>query len=574
MLLSRKKFVFAPPPLVIAPVIALIFSSVIAHAADTIPVEVNTSAIASNKSQPARIKTQEIYINTMQEVPTLDPTHGTDVVSAFWVGHLYEPLLTTDKDGNIVEGAAEKMVVSADGKTYTFTIRKNARWHDGKPVTAHDFVYAFRRLADPSVAAVYGYITTTAHMLNATQIIEKKLPPSELGARALDDNTLEIKLTSPLVFFPSLMASVMFMPLRQDVVEKFGPRFGTVPASVIGNGPFRLANWRSEVSMRIERADTYWNKSAISLSAIDVPLILKDYQTQYNRYVGAELDVLLSLDEERLKLAQRDHLKVTPNLTGAVSYFQLNTRPGRPFANEKLRQAYKFAINRGELIEAVNIPGTKPAFGFVPDFMPGSQPGSSYRQEAPLAWRDGDIATAKKLIAEYLAETHQSKVPSFTLMAGDTTMHKRVTKYLQNYLSKVFETEVLVENLQTKNRLEKNSVGNFDVELAGWAPDYRDPMTFLDKYTSQNGHNHTGWVSPQMDAIIAKASETMNLAERVKLFQAAEKILMESAPIVPWRQDADGYAITPGLEGVRRDQSGHDPDYRYAHWDKSAMQNK
>jgi oligopeptide transport system substrate-binding protein len=197
--------------------------------------------------------------------------------------------------------------------------------------------------------------------------------------------------------------------------------------------------------------------------------------------------------------------------------------------------------------------------------MPGVK--RTYRQEAPLKYRDGDIGTAKKLIKQYLAETKQTKVPPFSILAGDSPNAKKESEYLQAMLKSVFGTEVTIDSVPFKTRLQKQRDGQFDIVSAGWGPDYLDAMTFMDLFTTSNGNNHGGYSNKTFDDLILKAQRSENMAERVQLFKQAEKILVSTdSAIVPIIQRGRAYLLADGLNGVRRNQVGQDPDLRFASW--------
>ncbi|MEN9808472.1 MAG: hypothetical protein RLZZ488_39 [Pseudomonadota bacterium] len=523
------------------------------------------SANAQQNSQADRRNNQEVFVNMGDEPPSMDPNKGVDAVSYFWLGHMFEGLMTTDKNGNIVPGAASHVAVSGDGKTYTFTIRPNAKWHDGKKVTAKDFEYAFQRLVDPEFASEYSFIAITAQIVNAEDVVKKKKPVSELGVKATNDSTLVIKLANPVAFFKSMMSFQAFFPVRKDIVEKYRDKFATNVESIVGNGPFKMVAWKKESSMRMEKASTYWNAAAVKLRAVEAPVMLKDNGAAFNNFRTGGLDIT-GLDKERLETAQRERLQVKTFSDGAVFYLELNQRQGKLFSNQKLRQALRIAINRREYINKITgVPGDKPAFGLVPDYMPGAS--KTYRQEAKVDYRDGDIASAKKLIKEYLSETKQSKVPSFSILAGDSTVAKKESEYFQDLLKKVFETDVKIDSVPFKTRLQKQRDGQFDIASGGWGPDYLDAMTFMDLFTSSNDNNHGGYVNKNFDELIAKAQKSGNMAERVKLFHEAEKqLILTDSALVPIIQRGRAYLLAEGLQNVRRNQIGQDPDLRFASW--------
>ena len=531
----------------------------------------SASSFAQQKTQADRRAAQEVFLNMGDEPPSMDPNKQVDAVSYFWLGHMFEGLMTTDKAGNVVPGAAEKLAISADGKTYTFSIRKGAKWHDGKPVTAQDFEFAFKRLVDPAFASEYSFIAETAQILNATEIITKKATLDTLGAKALNDSTFEIKLKNPVAFLPSIMSFQAFFPVRKDIVEKYGDKFATNVESLVGNGPFKLVKWQKESSMRVEKAANYWNASAIKLKAIEAPVLLKDVGAQYNLFRTGGLDVT-GLDSDRLKLAGKDKLAIKSFNDGSVFYLELNQKEGKPFSNVKLRRAIQVGLNRSEFVNKISgVPGDRPAYGIIPDYMPGSKKGVTYRKESALNFKDNDLATARTLVKEFLAETKQAKVPTFTILSGDSTTAKRDSEYFQAALSKILDAEVKVDSVPFKTRLQKQRDGQFDIVLGGWGPDYLDPMTFADLFMSTNGNNHGGYANAQYDEAIKRAQSSNDLAERVKEFGAAEKILIQdTVGVIPYFQRGRAYVLADGLQNVRRTQVGQDPDLRFASWSQAS----
>lgn len=524
-------------------------------------------AFSQAKTQQQRQKSQEVYWSAMDEAPSLDPTKQADTISGMWLGHLYEGLMTYDKTGKVVPGTAEKMVVSADKKTITFTIRKNAKWHDGKAVRAQDFEFAWKRLVDPTYASEYSFIATVAALQNAEEIIAKKQPIDKLGVKALDDHTLQVSLSRPVAFFDSLMAFQVFDPIRQDLVQKYGDKFATTAESIVGNGPFKLVAWQKEQSMRIEKADTYWNAGAIKLKAIESPSMVKDAQANFNNFRTGGIDLANVNTTELIKQPQKAKLKISAFPTGCLGYLELNTRAGRVFADEKLRKAMRIGLNRNEFIQKIiGVPGYLRAFGVVPDFMPGSKANSTYRREAPIQATDADVAGAKKLIQEALKASGKSDLPSFTILANDSSRVKKYAEYFQNSLSKLFGTQVKIETVPFKSRLQRTRDGQFDLAISGWCPDYRDPMTFMDLYTSKNENNTSGWSNAQFDSLIEKAANEGDLAARVKIFAEAEALMIDQAPMIPTDQSATPYVTNTSLKGVRRAPFGADPDFRYAEW--------
>lgn len=526
-------------------------------------------ADAAEMAQSDRRAGGVVYLNMGDEIPAMDPAKGTDSLSFQWIGHVYEGLMTRDQRGMLVPGTASSVETSPDGRVVTFVIRPEARWHDGKPVTARDFEFAFRRVVDPATASQYGFIMTTAGIVNAESVLAGKAKPSALGVRALDDRRFEVRLSRAVPFFPSLMAFPVFFPVRQDLVRKFGDRFCTSAESIVGNGPFRVDRWRREASIRIERFPGYWNAREIKLNAIEAPVIVKDPMASYNLFSTGGIDITsVGGSPEVLKIAQKDKRPIRSFEEGSVWYWEINQRNGRVFADKRLREALRLAMNRGEYVnKMVGVPGTKVARGLVPDYMPGSRPGMTFRREAPLSMRDGDVSGARAMIQEYLKATGQTRVPTFTILSDDGARSKVTAEYLQSALSAAFGTEVRIDLVPFKTRLQKMRDGAFDLVFAGWGPDYMDPMTFLDLFTTMNENNHTGFSNKRFDALITSAQVEKDAARRLATLAEAERVLVEGeVVIVPIYQRTGVFTTAKGLAGVIRTQVGTDPDLRFARW--------
>jgi oligopeptide transport system substrate-binding protein len=536
---------------------------VLASVALSLPLQ----ALAQNKSREERRQKGEVYINFEDEPPSMDPTKQADAISGMWLAHIYEGLITRDNRGQHIPGAAESWSVSPDGKTYTFHLRPNAKWHDGKPVTAKDFEYAFRRLVNPKFGSEYAYIAAVAQIENAAAILKGKKPVSDLGARATSDFTFEVKLAAPVFFFPSLMTFSVFYPVRSDIAEQHKEKFAVNANSVVGNGPFKLVKWVHDSSMRIEKAGTYWNESSIRLNAIEAPVALKDDGAAYNLFLTGGLDYV-ALDRDRLRVAQSEKRLIKNYADDSVNWLEVNHRNGRLFTNIKLRQALKMAIHRAEIAnKVIGIPGSKPAFGVVPDYLPGGATKVLFRKENPLTWPDANIASAKKLIKEYLAETKQTKVPPFEILGDTTIKGKLPVEYLQTYLSGVFETTVRANLVPYRTHSQLMRDGDFDLAWIGWAPDYFDAMSMLERFLSDNENNYGNFSDKLFDILVRKAALEQNPAKRSQLLGEAEKILVdEKAGVIPCYQPGRAYLIADKLEGYSHKHLGVDPDFRDAKW--------
>jgi len=506
-----------------------------------------------------------VYVSLGSEPPSLDPTRYVDDVSYFWLGHIYEGLYTRDGKGQLLPGAAVTHTVSADKLTHVFRLRPGAKWHDGKPVKAADFEFAFRRLVDPSFASDYSFIAETAGIAGAAEVIAGKKPPSALGVRAKDDATFEVTLSRPTPFLPSLLAYQPFFPVRADVVATHGTKFALSPATVIGNGPFRLVSWKKDASMRLKKANTYWNAKAVSLSAIESPVLIESANARLNMFLSGGID-FSNLDAATLKRAAAERLKVRTFSSGGASWITVRQTGSRPFESLLLRKALSVGLNRREIAhKIVGIPGTRPLWGVVPDYMPSSiKPGSTFRATNLIAGKDGDLVAARALVAK---ATGGKRLPPLVLVGGDSDGARTLGEYLQARLQAIFGTKVTLENLPFKTRLQRVKDGDFDVALGGWLPDYEDPMTFLDVFTSNGENNTGGFRNARFDSLIAAAqSEAVPLKREGLLGQAEKLLIEESVGVIPLTQDARAYVHSAGLTGFTRNQSYMELDLRFARW--------
>ena len=523
------------------------------------------AAAASSRDQ--RRLAGEVAFNPSEDPPSLDPTKQADTVSHAWLGHIYEGLVDVDAQGEPIPAAALSFTASKDGRQWQFQLRPDGQWHDGQPVTAEDFVYAWRRLVDPAYASEYANFAVTAGLRNAEAILKGRLPPASLGVRAQDSRTLLVELSRPVPYFLSLLAHQVFFPVRRDLVERFGARFAVDPASVIGNGPFRLVAWRREASLRLERFPAYWNAAAIRLNAIEAPTYVKDPQALFNNFRTGGVDLAGVSTPEVLNQALKAGMHVETYLSGCTRYLLMNARPGHPFADLRLRQAVRAGMSRREFVDKIiGIPGYRPLYGMVPDQVRGSDGRRTYRQEAPLKVRDADLQRARELIAHYRADHGGEAPPPVTLLSSDTTIGKKFAEYLQARLASILGSVVRVESVPFKTSLQRSRDGAFDIVLGGWCPDFQDPLTFMDLMESTNENNRSGWSSPRYDELIERARVEGNRSLRSQFFAEAEQLLLAEGPLVPLVQAGGAHLVAPGLNGMTHRTHGFNPDFRRASW--------
>lgn len=492
----------------------------------------------------------------LTEPPNLDSSQATDSESFFIVGHTMAGLTRYDDKGNILPAVAEKWEINDKGAT--FYLRKDAKWSDGKPVQAQDFVFAWKRALDPKIASEYAFILY--HIKNGEQINQGKLPLSQLGAVAKDPHTLVVTFEKPCGYFLGLTSFATYLPLREDFVTQKKDKYASSPENMLYNGPFKLTKWIHGASLRLEKNDKYWAQDQIQLDVIDIPYITPDANARFNLFKTQKIDLIQALSKESLANAQREKFKLKKFSDGTLFYMQFNFKKGRPTANKNLRLAIRSVINPTEFVSrVVSIPGTQVGVGLVPSWMKGNQ--QSFRKENPIPVPKQNLAAAKEYMAKARKELGQTTPISLVWLTGDTALAASEAEYFQNLFKTALGVDLKIDKQIFKQRLSKMRSGDFDIVSAGWGPDYADPMTFVDLFTSWNGNNHGAWFNDQYDKHVRNAMNSVDTKYRMTEMAAAEKIFMEEVPMIATYERTVMYTHSDRIEGVVRRVMGADPDF-------------
>ncbi|MBA4493729.1 peptide ABC transporter substrate-binding protein [Paenactinomyces guangxiensis] len=468
---------------------------------------------------------QVLNLTDTAEPPNLDSAKSTDVASFTILNNTMEGLYRPDKDDKPILGmAAEEPKISEDKKTYTFKIR-DAQWSDGKPVTAHDFEYAWKRALDPKTASEYAYILYP--VLNAEKFNTGKGSRDEVGVKALDDKTLEVKLEQPIPYFKDLLSFPTYMPQRQDIVEKFGDKYALEAKNLVFNGPFILSDWKHEKSFQYKKNDKYWDKSTVKLAEVNVNIV-KDNATSVNLYKTKKVDYSpLGSDFIDAYKGKPDVFTI-PELSSW--YLELNqTKP--LFKNKKIRQAIAMAIDKKTLTESVLKNGSVPANGIVP---PETQANDKQKfSEVTQANVEYNPQKAKQLFQEGLKELGMTSPGKVELLTQDTSQAKKDAEFFKEQLRVNLGLDVSITAVPFKERLQRSKDGKFDIVYSGWGADYNDPMTFLDIFITGSSYNRGKWSNSEYDALIKKSQSNPNFEERLQDLIKAEKIFIDDAGVVP-----------------------------------------
>ncbi|WP_028778923.1 peptide ABC transporter substrate-binding protein [Shimazuella kribbensis] len=465
-----------------------------------------------------------LVLTDKNEPPNLDSAKSTDQVSFQILTNALEGLMRLDKDQKPVPGIAASYELSADKLTYTFKLR-DAKWSDGKAVTAHDFEYGWKRALDPKTASEYAYILEPVK--NAMEYNAGKAKPEDVGIKALDEKTLQVTLKAPSPYFLQLTAFSTFMPQRKDIVEKFGAKFALEAQNMVYNGPFSIDKWEHGVSIHMVKNDNYWDNKNVKLTKAEVKF-LKEESTKVNLYKTNKIDfteITKDFADAFKSSSERFVLKES-----SAWYLEFNQREGI-FKNKKLRQAIELAIDKKTLTDQVIKTGSVPAGSLVPlDIQANTN--QKFREVSKDEVKY-DPTQAKKLWLDGLKEEGISPSEKIDLLGDDTTSAKDQMQFIADQLHKNLGVQVTVSPVTFKERLQRGKDGNFQILFSGWGADYNDAMSHLDIFTTGQSYNRGKWSNTEYDALIKKSKDNPNFEERVQDLIKAEKILIDEQGIAP-----------------------------------------
>ncbi|MCD8828636.1 peptide ABC transporter substrate-binding protein [Staphylococcus gallinarum] len=501
-----------------------------------------------------------------QDMTTFDSAHATDNITFDMYNQVYEGLYTLDGKDQAKPALADgKPKVSNGGKTLEINIRKNAKWSNGDPVTANDFVYAWKRVLNPKTASEYAYIMYD--IKNAEDINMGKKKPDTLGVTAINKHKIKIELTKPIPYIKELLAFGTFMPVNPKIVKKYGERYGTTPDKTVFNGPFKVTNWSPEDKIQLVKNNKYWDKKVVKLDKVNFK-ILKDSQS------GASLYDTGSVDDTIITSEQVDKYKDSPALNKrllAFTYFiKMNEKTVPAFKNQDFRLAVAKAINKKEYVNDVLNNGSTVMDKFTAKDTFLSPNGEDYTKgvHSPLKYNPKE---AKKHLDKAKKALGQDKI-AFTLNTNETPADKVGAQYLKNQIqTNLPGVTVNIKSMPGKQRISSELSGNYESSLSGWGPDYADPLTFLNIMTTGNSQNNTDWGSKKYDNAIKETNGSLlkQKDKRDQTLKETEEYMLKQAPIAPVFQKGEAHLTNPQVKGVIYHKIGGDTNLKYAYIDKS-----
>lgn len=456
------------------------------------------------------------------DVQTLDPALMTGQPEHRIASAIFEGLSARSPTGSeILPGVAKSWDISGDGLTYTFHLR-DCVWSDGSPLTAHDFIYSWKRALDPAMGAAY-YAYQLFYICGAEDFNSRKTSDfSRVGVRALDDKTLQVDLKGPTPFFLYLTSFDPLFPIKRDCVEKHGDLW-TRPENIVSNGPFLLKEWSTSRRIRLEKNPLYWDRDNVRLNVVDA-LPTENESTAFNMYMMGEADWV---DSAGIPLYLIDILKTRPDFhktTMLVTFFyRFNvTRP--PLNDPRIRKAFDLATDKQRIVDKILHAGQVPATTFVPPSMP------SYRPPEGLSYNPGE---ARALLAE-AGYPNGKGFPRLSILFNTTEARRQIAVEMQAIWKENLGIHVDLDNQEWGTYLNSESRLDYWISTAGWIADYPDPNTFLDMFVTGGGNNRTGWGNQRYDELIRLAAGERDQAKRMDIFRKAERILVvDEMPIMP-----------------------------------------
>ncbi len=493
-------------------------------------------------------KEQILHIGNYAEPADLDPQSVSGVPEFHILKALFEGLVMADpKDLHPIPGVAESWEVSPDGLVYTFHLRADAKWSDGEPVTAEDFVQSFERILNPALAAPYAdmlYVLAGAEEYNTGRLKDF----SQVGVKALDARMLQVTLRGPTPYFPLMLNHHAWYPSPMRIIDRHGRRYDksnrwTRPGNIVSNGPFRLKDWRVHDEVVVVKNDKYWDAGKVRLKEVHFHPI-ESADAEERAFRAGQLHVTTSVPAgkiDSLQAAKPSFLRLEPVYANA--YYAINVHPAKQtnpaLLDVRVRRALALSIDRESIVKNVIRAGQIPAYTFVP---PG--PGG-YQAKKKLSY---DPEEARRLLAE-AGFPGGKGLPKITLLINTLELHRSVAEAVQQMWKKELGIDIEIVNQEWKVYLAAQNNLTYQVSRAAWTADYVDPSTFFDLLRERTGNNNTGYANPAFEKLVMDSFSAPDAATRLQLLQEAEEMLLRDLPVIPVYFNTRSYLMQPSVKG-------------------------
>lgn len=520
--------------------VALATSTMLASGAFAMKKDLPDHVILSNGQTLAEDQTYTFRAG--DDWGSIDPGLVQDTTGGDVVRQMFEGLYNQDANGNNYPALAVEMAVSEDNMTYIFNLRRGVQWSDGKPVTAHDFEYAWKRVANPETASEYASYIQLMSLRNADDVLTGKMAPDELGVKALDDYTLEVQLSVPLPYFPLMLTHATTFPVPRWAIEEHGDQW-VRPENIVVNGAYKLAEFRPGERAILERNSKYWDdKNTVIDRAVQLTITNEDQA--YNRYIAGEMDYT-NVPTGKFPLISSQLPDQTHSSPVLCSYYlNLNQGPTGPeyLKDPRVRRALSLVIDRQLLVDKVTRAGQIPAYTFTPEATAGfTVPYLPYYTDSTQAEKDEE---ARELMES--AGFGPDNPLTIDYIYNTSEGHKSIAIFVSQMWKQKLGITTNINNMEWKTLLDTRNQGNFEVARDGWCADYNEPSTFLDVFKSDSSHNSGKYSNSAVDKLLDESKTTH---DPQTMYTIIEGFLAEDTAFIPVYHYTDPILVNPKLKG-------------------------
>ena len=506
-------------------------------------------SVSCSSSSPSDDK-KTININLGPQTKAIDPSLSSTLIGSYYIAHAFEGLTRTDKSGNIVGGVAESWEEFDNGTRYVFHLRTNAKWNDGKIVTANDFVYTWKRVVDPITVSDYNYLMSP--IKNADKIIAGELSTDDLGVKAIDDYTFEVLLERPTAYFLDLTSFSVFFPVRKDIVEQYGDSWSLDAKTYIGNGPYTTIEISADDKIVMVKNTNYWNSDSIVAEKLNF-IIMQNETASVAGIKEGSIDFSKILPTQDIPALQEEGLiQIKPSL---ASFFYCLSTTNEVLKDVRIRKALALAIDREYIVKQITKAGERAASAFVPygvkdasgDFR---ENGGDYFDVSSENYQN-NIEEAKKLMAE-AGYPNGEGFPVFEFNSDpgiNVAIFEAVQQMWKENLG--IDTKIVQEELSVF--LSRRFSRDFTIARGGWFADFNDPINFLELFASYSPYNFSSFSNAQYDEYIKTALGTSDQKIRMEAMHKAEDILINSFAIIPMYFYSEPLLVSSKLKDVLYD---------------------
>ncbi|KIT16320.1 peptide ABC transporter substrate-binding protein [Jannaschia aquimarina] len=497
--------------------------------------------------QPGEVLAEEqvFRYRLLDQFPTLDPQLNEEAAGSHVIRQLFEGLMNQDAQGNLVPGVAESFEASEGNTVYTFTLREDAAWSNGDPVTAQDFVNGWRRAADPATASPYAWYVELTSMENAAEIVAGEADPETLGVEAVDDRTLRVTLTQPLPFFPAMTTYATLFPVHAPTIEAHGDDW-TAPENMVSNGAYTLESLTLNETFTLVKNPEYWDAENVIIERVE-GYVINDENQALTRYEAGEFDMLEPLPAGSFPRLQQERPEEAISVPRLCSYYYaFNFRDGddvpEALRDPNVRKALSYAVDRDVIVDQILQGGQEPAYNFTHWATAGFEMPEIPYAELTQAERDAE--------AQRLWEEAGSPDLELRLIYNTSDNHRQIATVISQMWKQKLGVETELSNSEWAIYLDQRREGGFDLARSAWCGDYNEASTFLDLVTTTHGSNDGKFSNAEVDELMV-ASKTAE--DPQPNYSQVEQILYDEMAIVPIYHYSLAFLLDPSIKGFPRE---------------------